>query len=594
MDKKYRRDLLSSAGSEGSRPPTYPQSGDAGAYPPRVNPSSAIPARPAAPGPLGRAHEPQNIPRQPDATPEEAGMDWVPAPTRPAAEDTAEGTRSRTKIALAVAAGVFLLAALPRLYFVFFVTDPPNPGIGWYGDTFHHWQIAYLTKEVGFSQGFLTLWDFKGMEYFWGPLHPLLLGALFAVTGSVDIMIPRLLSLVAGSASVALIFFLARRYFNLHVAIAASLLAALNPVGLFSDTSGMQEPLGIMLLLLGIASWPKRSFGAGVAWALAGMVRAEYWVLGAGLLGAIVLVEERNDRKLGAAVGWAIPSLLYMKFLLDKTGNPIYPVYWNFMGNAAGAWMLDVPLNSTQTLALWGFRVVTVLSGLAAVWVLWKKPRHHLLFLLGLGNLMFLGLMLGFSAYVRGFLPRFLVDRIFSLPYIFLGLVLAAVALHWLPRQRFGTAWRSVGWILILAVLGISQLAWKPIWGYYEPYVAFWSSERAIASEIASAYDGGVISIMEDRPDFTYFLVHDHGISGRYIEGQKYDPFAYITAEDPFADWSENREMISEWLTSRNIQLLVFKSSKAHYQEMIRREPGWFRYLSTIAQGTIQVYEVTA
>ena len=53
---------------------------------------------------------------------------------------------------LAIAAGVFLLAAVPRLVVIFFVTDPQNPGIGWYGDTFHHWQIAYLSMEIGFEE----------------------------------------------------------------------------------------------------------------------------------------------------------------------------------------------------------------------------------------------------------------------------------------------------------------------------------------------------------------------------------------------------------------------------------------------------------
>ena len=72
-------------------------------------------------------------------------------------------------------------------------------------------------------------------------------------------------------------------------------------------------------------------------WAMAGMVRAEYWVFGAGLMVVALIVNRVNTRKLGLAIGWAFPRLLYMKYLLDYTGNPIYPIYWNFMGNAAGA-----------------------------------------------------------------------------------------------------------------------------------------------------------------------------------------------------------------------------------------------------------------
>ena len=40
-------------------------------------------------------------------------------------------------------------AALPRLLYLFGLTDPENPGIRRYGDVWHHWQIAYLTKEIG-------------------------------------------------------------------------------------------------------------------------------------------------------------------------------------------------------------------------------------------------------------------------------------------------------------------------------------------------------------------------------------------------------------------------------------------------------------
>src|SRR3989344_2891728 len=70
---------------------------------------------------------------------------------------------------------IFIIALSTRLYFLFYITDPQNPGDGWAGDVFHHWQIAYLTREVGLSHGFLRLWDLKGMEFFWGPLHPILM-----------------------------------------------------------------------------------------------------------------------------------------------------------------------------------------------------------------------------------------------------------------------------------------------------------------------------------------------------------------------------------------------------------------------------------
>ena len=99
---------------------------------------------------------------------------------------------------------IFFIALIPRLLYIFVFSNPDFPG--WYTDTFHHWQIAYLSKEVGFSQGFLRLWDFKGMEFFWGLLHPLVIAIIIGLTGSTSILGSRLLSTFGGAISIVLIF----------------------------------------------------------------------------------------------------------------------------------------------------------------------------------------------------------------------------------------------------------------------------------------------------------------------------------------------------------------------------------------------------
>ena len=97
-------------------------------------------------------------------------------------------------------------AAVPRLIYLFVFSDPENPGLGVYDDVWHHWQIAYLTKEVGLTAtGGPRLWDLKGLEYVWGPIHPLLMVGVFAVTGSIDIVLNRLVSLVFGVVVVVLV-----------------------------------------------------------------------------------------------------------------------------------------------------------------------------------------------------------------------------------------------------------------------------------------------------------------------------------------------------------------------------------------------------
>ncbi|MEA2655591.1 MAG: hypothetical protein QOI23_956, partial [Chloroflexota bacterium] len=37
---------------------------------------------------------------------------------------------------------IAIAAALPRLIYLFVLTDPENPGVRRYGDVWHHWQIA--------------------------------------------------------------------------------------------------------------------------------------------------------------------------------------------------------------------------------------------------------------------------------------------------------------------------------------------------------------------------------------------------------------------------------------------------------------------
>ena len=80
-------------------------------------------------------------------------------------------------VALPWVVAILAVAAVPRLWYLFAVSDPENAGDGMYGDVYHHWQIAYLTREIGLSHG-PRLWDLKGLEYFWGLLHPLLMSLM--------------------------------------------------------------------------------------------------------------------------------------------------------------------------------------------------------------------------------------------------------------------------------------------------------------------------------------------------------------------------------------------------------------------------------
>ena len=492
---------------------------------------------------------------------------------------------------LPLLATLFGVAVFVRLGVLYLLTGTDAASLGWFMDTFHHWQVAFLSKDIGFQHDFLRLWDFKGMEYFWGLLHPLVLAALFAVTGSIDILIPRLLTVATGSLTTVLIFLLVRRYFGLPAAIGAFLLVAANPVVALADTSGLQEPLGITVLLAGLLLWPKHPIHAGILLGTAGMVRAEYWVFGAGLALAAILMEWRNYGHWALALGWAVPTALYMKYMLDYTGNPIYPVYWYFLGDAVGHWMGEGTLSSAVIAARWVSWASLPFLCIAALWVLRRRPPHALLFLLGIGELIFLAVVFGLTAFGRGFLPELLLDRIFLLPHLYLGIFLSALLLSWLGKRNPKSLTQPLGWVAVIGILVGAQVLWLPIQSAYESRRSAWEQQVEAADVLAGLYQEGVVSIPENMPAITYILAWKHGIPAEGIEGQMYDPFSGMQG-DPFEQWGATEAELKAWLVNEDIQLIAFYADKENYQQMVLRMPEWFEFEGSILHEQIVVYRV--
>ena len=492
---------------------------------------------------------------------------------------------------LAMGTGIFLAAALVRVGVIQFFTGSDASSLGWFMDTFHHWQIAFLSKGIGFGQGFLRLWDFKGMEYFWGLLHPLTVAGLFAAANSIDILIPRILTVVTGSITAMLFFVLTKRYFGLAAAFGVALFVVLNPVVALADTSGLQEPFGIMFLLFGLLLWPKYPVAAGIVLGLAGMVRAEYWVFGGLLAVAAILTEPRKYGGWAMVLGWMIPTLLYMKYMSDYTGNPIYPVYWYFLGDAVGQWMSEGAQTNEVLVAKWTSWAALPILAAAAVWVLIRKPRSALLILLGIGELMFLAVVFGFTAFGRGFTTTLLLDRIFLLPHLYVGFFAAAFLLWWVPSRTKSRIPLLFGALGVMAIAAAMQLLWLPIRDTYSSRRSAWDQQLKAADAIATFHKGGVISIPENVPEITYALASRHGIPAQLIDGQMYDPFSQIEG-DPFLNWPETETALKSWLHERDIQLMAFYSDKSSYQEMVVRMPDWFEFLGSTESGRIEIFRV--
>lgn len=496
---------------------------------------------------------------------------------------------------LTIFLGIFIATLAVRLVFLFFVSNPQNAGVGWYGDSYHHWQIAYLSKEIGFNHGFLRLWDLKGMEYFWGLAHPLFTTLLMTLTGSSDIIIVRLLSSIAGSLSIAVLFFLIRKYWGTKTAIASIVIACLNPVLIFNEASGMVEPLGILFLLLGVYLWEEYTFLSGILFAIASMTRAENWLFSVGLIGfVLIFTKVHPDKKIKLLISYLIVILIYMKYLLDHTGNAIYPIWWNFLGNAAGAWQANIPARPDQIMIQPIWICIFVESLLGIIYVAWKKPKNYLFHLLGLGNFMFLGAFVGLTKYLKSYEAYFWVVRIFDLPYLYLGVLISILLFVAIPKIIPFVAKFKINWLVFVVILFTIQPLWLFIWRLYEPTTKYWDAEVALAKNIGSYYNGGTVLIHEGDPVLTYALIKETHLKASNIEGQMYDPFQYKpfnSYNDPFEHWDEDRGIILDWLKKDDIHLLVFIAGRTRYEELVKREPEIFKFIKDDSFG-LKIYEV--
>lgn len=473
-------------------------------------------------------------------------------------------------------ATVAILAAVPRLAYLFFVSDPENAGHG-FTDAYHHWQVAYLTREIGLSHG-PRLWDLRGWEYYWGLLHPLLMDLLFLVTGSSDIVLARLLSLGFGVVTVVLLFLLAHRYWGSHVAVAAALFASVAPASIFNDVAGMAEPISVALMLFGIWLTPRRGFWAGVAWGLAATARVEAWLFGLGLVVAWMVGRRSNQARVALAVGWLAVIGLYMKFFSDQTGNPIYPVYWSFQFVVYGTFASTPvqPLPTEQLRLPLDLAVLACLVALA--WCLWKRPRPYLL------------LVYGFGYSAHSFATFLSVDawreRRFELPMDFWALLVAVVLLKVLP-ERF-PAIRATSWAAAVAGLLAVQVFWIPIQTAYAATETGFRDQVRLGSAIGSVYSrqeytGGGLSVPGDVPTLVYTMVSDGRVPGSRITSQFYDPFYYLPADYAYDDHKDVvGPLIQCWLSDNRTRLMLlgppsaFDHSVPAYHAFMEDHPEWF------------------
>jgi hypothetical protein len=348
----------------------------------------------------------------------------------------------------------------------------------------------------------------------------------------------------------------------------------------------MPEPLGLALLLGGILAWPRYGWLTGFFWGLAAMERAEYWLFTAILVFAALWDKGKkitSGLKAGLFCSWLVVIVFYMKYLATWTGNYIYPIYWNFLASVIGQWFKKekvayLPYEYYEEVKIAG-AFVFIFAVLVVLWLLRQRKRYYLWFLLGFLNLGLVGFMFSFAAYSRGYLDRFLVDRLFAWPYGFLGIILSIFLFYVLPKKFKLWHKLKMGWLVWLVVLAASMLFWKPINYYFTLAQQPWPRATELAKTTAQFWDKkGRIAVPENRPDYVYALVRYQGVIGEKIVGEMFDAFYYLE-DEPFTNWEENWLKVKEWLENEDVSLFVVPKWRADYMDMLRRQPRDFKIL---------------
>ena len=276
-----------------------------------------------------------------------------------------------------------------------------------------------------------------------------------------------------------------------------------------------------------------------------------------------------------------------MAFLTARTGNPIYPLYWNYRGNAGGLWMN--PLVASQQSARPLFVALWALATVGLLTTLWRRPRSYLLLLYGFGSCALVFGLFGLTAFITEWYPWSWMMWILAFPYDFAAL-LVAIGLFVIAPRYVGRGIRPLTWVTAGVLLVGAQLTWIPIQTAYTSTAAAWNTDVATGRYIAGIfgqadYRGGALNLPPpDHPAVTYALVHYGGLEGRHFISQLYDPFYYLPAGYYYADHPATAGTLLQcWLSTTNTSIFVIPDDRRDYLAYAADHPAWFEMVGRVA-----------
>ncbi len=449
--------------------------------------------------------------------------------------------------------GIFILSIVLRLL-ALLISSPD--AAGWYWDTYHRWQIAIYTLYLGLPRG--RMWDLLGLEYFWGPL-PILVESfllwLFRTSSAVPF---RLVNTIVGSVNVVLLYMLSKKYLLPYPSLAGILIATC-PVLIFVDISGMAEPIAFLFLFGSLFFYETRPFLFGICLAFASMSRIELWPISWGLIACYLIFRRSGTMMVPALFGWLIPMVPYLWHLKNQTGDPLYPLRTNVLGDIVGQW---IGAGSAPPLvAVWRaiFIGVFALSVLGLVYLIRRKPNNYLIYAFILGNLAMHGVSFGFSAYSNGFIPEYFIDRLIVLEYIFIAFAGVPLAVKYASRISHRTRGIVIRRILTaLILIGVILLYSSVAFWTVNDYVTangYVSRLFVVGDRIVTNYKGG--TIISDSVIITYRMIN-LGIAPQSILSSIYAP-------------RDNLVDTYRWLLKENVTIVIFGGPGSRLAELLPR-----------------------
>jgi len=328
------------------------------------------------------------------------------------------------------------------------------------------------------------------------------------------------------------------------------------------------------------------------------MARAEAWIFSLGMVVAAFLRREGWQQRVPLVAGFVAVMLLYMKVLQDKTGNAIYPLWWNFLANAIGKWEF-APVSASQASVRPVLGLLLIAAAVGLGWSLLKRPRSYMLLTFGFGYWVFVAGMLGFTSYLASWVWWMPITRVFAFPYVFAGVLVAVALLWWVPR-RYGNRALPIAWTGIGATVLASQLAWIPIAEVFGPSETEWRAVQAESIQLGawykqSPYAGHSLAVPPERPDITYGLARFGGVDGKHLVSEMYDPFAYLPSGYRYEDHQSTvSTLLACWLSDTDTKLIAIPRDDSNFALLQQLNPAWFIRLGSMDEASWIVFGVSA